>query len=72
MAKPVSIGDTFKHHTGDQEWTCVRLPDDPKPPFECERMRVRVIAYSMPDPSWHPTDFGVEEEWFRQRGFKSA
>ncbi len=68
MSKKIAIGDRFflPAEKGWEPNECIRLRDDPRPAFECERMRIRVFAlpaYKVPEQN-----FGVEPEWFRQRG----
>ncbi len=40
----IAIGDRFFLPNEKVPRECIRLKDDPRPPFECERMRVKVFA----------------------------
>ena len=73
--KLIQVGDVFSWHPAGQPKSDVRVfrrePDDPAPMFECERMRVTTLASPLMVPFVSST-FGVEPEWFRQRGFEAA
>jgi len=61
----IKVGDKFKvkiHPDYDFE----RLPDDPNPEFECERIMVKVTYPKY--LKYKPSIFGTEQEWFKQRG----
>jgi hypothetical protein len=59
----IKVGDTFKA----EGRTFTRLPDDPCPRFECERIRLH--CHAIASQKIPAQLFGTEPEWFRQRGF---
>ena len=61
----IKIGDEFylPSESGWKKRKAIRLPDNPAPVFECERMQVKVYAiHGMMEQV-----FPVEPEWFYQR-----
>ena len=64
MTTPIKVGDVF---TWDSR-TFTRLPDDPSPRFECERIRLH--CHAEPSEAQPAQFFGAEPEWFRQRGLQ--
>jgi len=68
MKKPIKVGDSFTFKA--EHWIVhgIRLPDDPNPVFDYERIRVRILA----DDGWKipQQEFPAEPEWFRQRGLE--
>lgn len=68
MKNKIRIGDKFflPQEKGWKRRECVRLPDNPNPAFECERMIVKVFA--VPSEKLVEQVFPVEHEWFLQRG----
>ena len=65
--KKIKVGDEFYLPT-EKGWKprkAIRLPDDPNPIWECERMIVKV--YAVPKQKIAEQVFPVEPEWFYQR-----
>lgn len=65
MTYKIAVGETFllPQEKGWPQRVGVRLPDDPAPMFECERMRVKILASG----AFPEQNFPVEPEWFYQR-----
>lgn len=66
----IKAGDKFTLAHGIYKYHYERLPDDPAPVFECERIRIRVTYPNI--LKQEPTVFGAEPEWFAQRGLEAA
>jgi hypothetical protein len=66
MATPVKVGDVFRCPKGGRVFT--RLPDDPSPRFQCER--ILLLCHAEPEEALPAQLFGTEPEWFRQRGLE--
>jgi hypothetical protein len=64
MARPIRVGDVFTW----QGRAFTRLPDDPSPRFQCERIRLH--CHAEPGESLPAQLFGTDPEWFRQRGLE--
>jgi hypothetical protein len=64
---PIRVGDTFTVRTDGVTNTFRRETDDPKPRFECERIRITHVSCSVA-PTQLPYTFGTEPAWFTERG----